>query len=140
MWLNVGRTNLKVHRVLSQLLATLDLSLAQHEILLMIRQHPGLTQMELSERLLVVKSNVSALLKKLEARGLVDRTQDAQDGRNKNLHLTSRGERLVEQSYRLQNRVVDAMASELSDDDLARLDDVMRRVDAALDELATENS
>ena len=138
VWLRVGRTNLKVHRVLSQLLATLDLSLAQHEILMMVRQHPGLTQMQLSERLLVVKSNVSALLKKLEARGLVKRRQDAEDARNKHLSLTKTGERLVERSCRVQNRVIEAMVAELSDSDLERLDDIMRRGDAALDELAAE--
>ncbi len=136
VWLHVGRTNLKVHRVLNQLLSTLDLSLAQHEILLTIGQHRGLTQRELSEQLLVVKSNVSALLKKLEARGLVARELDSKDSRNKRLTLTEAGERLVQKSFKLQNTVVDAMASQLSDDDLGRLDDVMGRVSHALDELS----
>ena len=73
-WLLVGRTNLKVHRVLNLLLGELDLSLAQHEILVTIRRSSGLTQRELSEQLLVVKSNATALLQKLESRGLIRRT------------------------------------------------------------------
>lgn len=138
VWLNVGRTNLKVHRVLGQLLATLELSLAQHEILMTIRQHEGLTQMQLSEKLLVVKSNVSALLKKLEARGLVKRKQDPQDSRNKHLSLTAAGERLVGRSFALQNKVVTAMTSKLTDTDLRRLDDITSRVEVALDDLAAD--
>lgn len=138
VWLHVGRTNLKVHRVLNQLLSTLELSLAQHEILMTIGQHRDLTQRQLSEKLLVVKSNVSALLKKLEARGLVSRALDSKDSRNKRLKLTVAGERLVEKSFELQNRVVDAMASQLSDDDLKQLDDVMGRVSNALDQLAAD--
>ena len=140
VWLHVGRTNLKVHRVLNQLLSTLELSLAQHEILMTIGQHRGLTQRQLSEKLLVVKSNVSALLKKLEARGLVSRAPDSKDSRNKRLKLTAAGERLVEKSFELQNRVVDAMASQLSDDDLKQLDDVMGRVSNALDQLTADDN
>ena len=139
VWLHVGRTNLKVHRVLNQLLSTQDLSLAQHEILMTIGQQPGLTQRQLAERLLVVKSNISALLKKLEARGLVSRELDSNDSRNKHLSLTRAGQRLVTKSFELQNQVVQAMASTLSDDDLRQLDDIMGRVSGALDLLEAEN-
>ena len=59
-WLTVGRTNLKVHRALNQLLGELDLSLAQHEILVTIRRHPGIAQRELADRLHVIKSNATA--------------------------------------------------------------------------------
>lgn len=135
VWLTVGRTNLKVHRALSLSLAQLDLSLAQHEILLSIWQNSGITQKELAENLLVVKSNVSALIKKLEARGLVHRECDPSDTRNKCLSLTDAGRQLVKKSFARQNRIIDAMASVMSDDDLNRTAVVMRRVGTALDEL-----
>ncbi len=135
VWLEVGRTNLKCHRALNTLLASVDLSLAQHEVLVMIRTFSGLTQKELSERLLVVKSNVSALIKKLEARGLVRREPDPHDSRNKRLSLTAAGERLVQRSFALQNRVVRAMTEVMTDEELTWTRDVMRRVGTALDEL-----
>lgn len=135
VWLGVGRANLKCHRALNNLLSGLDLSLAQHEVLVTIRQHDGLTQNELSDRLLVVKSNVSALIKKLESRGLVRRVVDQADSRNKRLSLTDEGHELVQQSFALQNRVVEAMTSVFSDDDLARIGAVMGRVSDALDAL-----
>ena len=132
-WLEVGWTNLKVHRVLNQSLASVDLTLAQHEILMTILQQDGITQRALSERLHVVKSNVSALLKKLEARGLVERQADPDDSRNKLLSLTRSGRELVERSFKLQNRIVEVMVAELSNDDLQRLSDVMSRAGRALD-------
>ena len=134
-WLNVGRTNLKVHRALNLLLGELDLSLAQHEILVTIQRHNGLTQRELSERLLVVKSNATALLKKLEARGLVRRTSDTEDSRVKRLSLTRKGQALVQQSFAVQCKVIKAMASVMSDAELDRMGDVMERVDGAIDSL-----
>ena len=137
VWLLVGRTNLKVHRLLNQLLARLDLTLAQHEILMTIRQYSGLTQKQLSEKLVVVKSNVSALLKKLEARGLVRRSPDAEDSRNKRLRLTEEGETLLRESFALQNQVVDAMVSALSDEDLRRTAEMMSRVNDATDRMET---
>ena len=138
VWLEVGLANLKCHRALNSLLATLDLTLAQHEVLVAIKRFSGLTQKELSQRLFVVKSNISALIKKLEARGLVERTPDAKDSRNKRLRLTRLGDTLVQKSFELQNRVVEAMTAVLTDADLARTHIVMRHVSDALDKLEAD--
>ena len=135
VWLQVGQTNLKVHRTLNALLASVDLSLAQHEILVNIHRDSGLTQKQLSEKLLVVKSNISALIKKLEARGLVRRAPDPRDSRNNQLTLTAQGEELVQRSFALQNRVVKAMVSVMSDAELELMRDVMERVSQSLDQL-----
>ena len=135
VWLTVGKTNLKVHRALNQSLSELDLSLAQHEILLSIWQRPGITQKQLADNLLVVKSNVSALIKKLEARGLVHRDCDPDDTRNKCLVLTDAGRKLVGQSFERQNTIIDAMASAMSDKELELIGDVMARVGKGLDTL-----
>lgn len=137
-WFEVGRANLMCHRVLNGLLADLELSLAQHEVLATINALDEPTQKELSERLLVVKSNVSALLSKLEARGLVTRQTDRSDSRNKRLRLTTAGRDLLNESMQRQNRVVSAMASELSDDELEELASIMQRASRALADLEQE--
>ncbi len=138
VWLTVGRTNLKVHRALNQSLGELDLSLAQHEILLSIWQKSGITQKQLAENLLVVKSNVSALIKKLEARGLVHRDCDPNDTRNKCLSLTAAGRRLVRKSFERQNKIIDAMVSVMQDKELQMTSEIMTRVSKALDRLLTK--
>lgn len=138
VWLAVGRTNIKVHRALNQSLAELDLSLAQHEILMSICQNSGITQKALAENLMVVKSNVSALIKKLESRGLVHREADTADSRHKRLSLTDAGQELVEKSFARQNRIIDTMTSVMSDEDLVNTADVNRRVGRALDQLLAE--
>jgi DNA-binding MarR family transcriptional regulator len=134
-WITVGRTNLKVHRALNQLLGELELSLAQHEILVTIRRNPDLKQRELADRLHVIKSNATALLQKLETRGLVIRTSDPDDSRINRLNLTRSGDALVEKSFAVQSRVIDAMASVMTDDELERTADVMKRIDTAIDDL-----
>ncbi|MEL7449747.1 MAG: MarR family transcriptional regulator [Pseudomonadota bacterium] len=139
-WLTVGHTNLKVHRVLNQLLGELDLSLAQHEILVTIQRSESLTQGELSERLHVIKSNASALLNKLEARDLVRRDPDPQDSRVRRLSLTPEGQTLVKRSFAVQSRVVRAMVSVMDDEELEQMADVMERVSASLDRLQARAS
>lgn len=137
-WVTVSRTNLKVHRVLNQLLGELNLSPAQHEILVTIRRHPNLTQRQLADRLHVIKSNATALLKKLSARGLVRRTTDPDDSRVNRLNLTPSGHTLVEKSFAVQTRVIETMASVLTDEELERTTDVMTRVGGAIDELVAD--
>lgn len=137
-WLTVGRTNLKVHRALNLLLGELDLSLAQHEILVTIHRQSGLTQRELAEQLLLIKSNATALLKKLEARGLIRRKADADDSRIKRLSLTRSGTTLVCKSFAIQTRVITAMAEVMTDDELEQTADMMKRVGAAIDNLTQE--
>ncbi|MEM8931226.1 MAG: MarR family transcriptional regulator, partial [Acidobacteriota bacterium] len=132
-WLAVGGAFVKCQRVLSGLLRDLDLSIAQHEILVKIHRHEGLSQKELAAHLLVVKSNVSALLRKLEARGLVSRETDGEDARRRRLTLTVEGRRLVRLSFARQNRVVHAMMSALEPHEVAALDSIMARVSSVLD-------
>ena len=137
-WITVGRTNLKVHRALNLLLGELDLSLAQHEILVTIHRYSGLTQRELSEQLMLIKSNATALLNKLEARGLVCRKTDAADSRIKRLSLTRSGISLVQKSFAVQTRVIKTMASVMTDDELERMAEMMKRVGNAVDDLIAE--
>ena len=128
---------MKVHRVLTQLLSELDLTLAQHEILVGIWQSPDITQQQLAEKLLVVKSNISALVVKLEKNGLLERTPDLSDNRNKRLILSADGEALVIRSLEKQNQVIRKMAAVLSNDDLEEVERIMTRVGGVLDEMLT---
>ena len=137
VWWLVGRTNMKVHRVLSQLLSELDLTLAQHEILVAIWQSPDITQQQLAEKLLVVKSNISALVAKMERSGLLERTPDPSDNRNKRLTLSPEGEDLVIRSLEKQNQVIERMVSVVDDKELEYIERIMRRVGPVLDEMLT---
>ena len=137
VWWLVGRTNMKVHRVLSQLLSELDLTLAQHEILVAIWQSPDITQQQLAEKLLVVKSNISALVAKLERSGLLERTPDPSDNRNKQLTLSPEGEDLVIRSLEIQNQVIERMVSTVDNKDLMYIERIMKRVGLVLDEMLT---
>ena len=132
-WVGVVRNYQKCFRLLSRLLEPLGLSVAQHEVLQTIGRRQGLTQQELADRLLVVKSNVSGLLQRLEAQRLVSREPDPADARSKRILLTPKGERVLLRSAALQARVVEAMMESVDDRELALNIEFNRRVGDVLD-------
>ncbi len=133
-WLNVGKVFLKCQRVLNQRLAEHEISIAQHEILLNIKQQPDMTAKELAKRLLVVKSNVSNLLKKLNQSGLVEIRSNKEDQRAKLICLTAAGEALVQETELIQREVVISMVKRASAADLQHTNSVMLGALASLSE------
>lgn len=110
-WLSVGRCHHRCLAVLTQRLAGLGVRLQEHEILLNLLREPGLTQQELARRCLVTKSGASMLVSGLEAKGLLQRLDDAQDARAWRLSLTAAGTRLAEKCRDVQGDVVAAMTA-----------------------------
>ena len=121
------------YAALSRELKPLGLSVAQHDMLVAIYDHDGATQQQLAEKLLVVKSNVTGLVTRLETRGLVRREVDPQDARAKRVTLTPEGKALVERSVEQQAVVLKQMVSVLRTDEVELLGDTMRRVRARLE-------
>ena len=134
-WLSVVRCYLKCQKVMNQKLAALDLTAAQHDILMNISHQPGRSQQQLSDRLLVVKSNISALLKKMVERGLIERRKSNEDARILELYLTPAGQNMLRKSMAIQIEMIQAMTGVLSDTEIQTNLDVMNRVFAALDKL-----
>ena len=135
-WLEVAKTYARCHRTLTERLAPLDLSVAQHEVLLAVARDEGLSQQILARRLLVVKSNVSAMLRRLESRGLVRRESDQADARGRRVFLTTGGRRLLRKSVAVHADVVRTMTSDLSDAQVSELGRIMRTVGSSLERAA----
>jgi DNA-binding MarR family transcriptional regulator len=73
-----------------------DLSPSQFNVLNLLQDHPdGLTQVDLSRRLIMHRSNVTGLVDRLEARHLVRRADDPADRRVFNVLLAPAGRKLL---------------------------------------------
>jgi DNA-binding MarR family transcriptional regulator len=92
--------------------------------LVIIGANPGLSQSTLGTVLGIARSGAMALADWMVERGLVERSRSPNDGRAWGLHLTARGERLVQ---RMRRRVVEedrrrtAVLSERERGELLRL-------------------
>lgn len=89
IWHRLNRMNNQYTQSTAEKLSEYNLSEPIADILGRIYDHPGITQKELSEKLLVTKGNIAQLVKKMENCGLIYREQN---GRTKHLYLTDEGE------------------------------------------------
>src|SRR5260221_8662239 len=107
--------------------AELDLGPSQARALHELDLERPISMRELAERLKSDPSNITGLIDRLEARGLVERRPDPTDRRIKGLALTAAGARLRE---RLLARLYSAPRSvaELSERDQRILRDVLERI------------
>ncbi len=72
-----------------------DLTETQFGVLEVLYHLGPLHQQELSDKLLVSKSNVVAVIDKLEKRGMVKRQRSTEDRRYIHVHLTKKGNEII---------------------------------------------
>src|ERR687894_2643563 len=129
-WLRLLRVTQKVERDLARQLKLWSLNNAQFDVLAHVGAAEGITQQELADSLVVSKGNVCQLLDKLEGRGWISRVQE---GRANRLFLTDEGRRLFEDVVPVHEAGIAERFSVLSEGDQARLHELLRRFDRALD-------
>jgi DNA-binding MarR family transcriptional regulator len=117
----------RVHAHFAAAVAELDLAPMQAKALHELDVEPPISMRELAERLKSDPSNVTGLVDRLEARGLVERRADQKDRRIKGLALTSAGARMRQ---RLFSRLYAAPRSvaDLSERDQRILREVLQRI------------
>jgi DNA-binding MarR family transcriptional regulator len=128
-WMRLARVYQKVDRASAERLRAWDLSVAQFDALTQIRAAEGLMQCELANRLLVTKGNISQLLDRLEARGLITRRKKS---RASLLYLTDAGRALMDEVTPGHEAFIAKQLGNLSDGDLTALQTALRRLDHAL--------
>lgn len=132
-WLSVVRAYNLCTSVLSERLEALELTLAEHEVLVNLLRLPGLTQQQLAERCFVAKSGISMLITRMEGAAWVVRTPSQTDARARLLNLTNTGLALAKRAHAIQVEVVRAMTERFTDDELIFVDESMTQVASALE-------
>jgi DNA-binding MarR family transcriptional regulator len=127
-WIAVAKVHMLVDKAMAAGLQPLGLKLVQYDILAAIYRFPGLTQQQLADKLVVGRSNLSMLLPRFAASGLVERRGDPGDARLKRLHLTPDGQALTERALAVQVGVIEGMMGALTAEECETLGDMMRRV------------
>ena len=102
--LSLVRTSSLMQKLSDRFFSRFGLTDVQFNILMILKEHrkEGLSQQELSEHLIVTKSNVVGLIDRLERGGYVTREAHPSDRRFNQIVLTSKGEKLeakIEESY-----------------------------------------
>jgi MarR family transcriptional regulator, organic hydroperoxide resistance regulator len=93
-------------------LAALDLTYPQYLAMLVLWENDGLTVKALGERLFLDSGTITPLLKRLEARGLLERKRNPQDERQVLVSLTESGRTMRNQAMSIPLAVGTALAGE----------------------------
>jgi DNA-binding MarR family transcriptional regulator len=95
------------------------------------RERDGLTFVELSRRLLVTAGNLTGIVDRLHAEGLVRRAVHPADRRAFRITVTPKGRRLVRRAQRRHHRALAALLAEVSARDLRMLRRLLDRLRAS---------
>ncbi len=90
---NLRMLDLRMMKTFSERIAKTGLTPAAATVILVADSNPGIPLGKLADALLVKRPNMTKLVKRLEARGLVRRRAAADDKRNISLVLTAAGQR-----------------------------------------------
>ena len=131
-WLHLARSFKKMQRREAGHLRCYHLTTAQFDVLAHLSAHPGVTQQELGERLLVTKGNVCGLVDRLAVAGLVERRPDPNDRRANHMFLTPVGEALACKVVPAHEAFIQAEMMVLDASEQRALLGLMRRLDRGL--------
>ena len=97
----------------------LDLTYTQYVAMLLLWENKIMTVKELGEHLYLDSGTLTPLLKKLEAKGFINRVRSTTDERNLNINLTAKGEKLRDAALEIPNHV--HRGTTLTDEELQAL-------------------
>jgi DNA-binding MarR family transcriptional regulator len=89
----------------------------QPRFLWLLKEHEGLTQMELARKHYVKPSTITGMLAKLEAHHYVYRISDETDKRNMRVYLTPEGKKLAMHGEAIITRIAHKMFEGFSDEE-----------------------
>jgi DNA-binding MarR family transcriptional regulator len=114
-------------------LEPLELHPREFAVLRAVKTNDGQSQQTLAERLHIPPSRIVAIVDELESRGLVERRPDPSDRRVWTIHLTRRGQTLLDDAFNLVVQHERAISHALSAKERAQLLELLNRIAASLD-------
>src|SRR5271166_280381 len=125
VWFRLVRLNTRSRLAVANRLRAFDLSVPQCDVLTTLTENEGLSQQELAARLYVTKGNISGLIDRLVASGLVERRALEGDRRSHAIFLTSAGHEMARRGIEAQKAFVADTLGCIAPERLALFDDLI---------------
>ncbi|WP_432829758.1 MarR family winged helix-turn-helix transcriptional regulator [Dactylosporangium sp. CA-092794] len=118
---------------------SVNLTMQQLKVLMLLSRHDGLSSQELTRHLGVTLATLSGIIDRMVAQGHVTRTEDPHDRRVRRIHLSPAGRELLEEITDNGARAQRRMLNRLDDETLGMLAVVLERMtEAAIAEAAEQ--
>lgn len=113
-------------------LADFGLNIPRFFVLSHLDKNPGITNMDLSDRLLCTKSNTSRIVQGMVKDALIQRIGHPEDRRSFQLYLTEKGKALFDQVQPAYTAQINALMSLIDDDKIDRYLEVSQSIETVL--------
>lgn len=110
----------------------LGLTATQFDIIATLGNQPPMTCKELGEKTLILKGTMTGVLERLEAKGLIEKIPNADDGRSYKIGLTKAGDRLFKKVFPEHLGYLEKNFEKLSPKDMDSAITALRNVKAIL--------
>ena len=128
----ISTTGYAIARRFRELLAPLGLEPRDFALLRTVATSPGVTQQAIGERMGVKPSRMVAFVDALEQRGLLERRQNPQDRRARELFLTEQGRDVLQRAFAIAVSHEQLLSGDLSEDEREQLMELLARVGSHL--------
>jgi MarR family transcriptional regulator, organic hydroperoxide resistance regulator len=125
VWFRLIRLHTRSRMAVANRLRAFDLSVPQCDVLTTLTEREGVSQQELAERLYVTKGNISGLIDRLAANGLVERRAIVGDRRSHAIHLTPAGRELALHGIEAQKNFVAETFGRITPEKLNQFDQLL---------------
>lgn len=134
LWVRLAKCYGLVLREVRDASSDSELSLSQFDVLAQLLRHPdGMTAGALSAELLVTAGNVTGLVDRLEAQGLVSRRASSDDARVRIVKLTADGKRLAQREVLRHEKLLARIFASLPPHEQSAIASSLDRVRSALE-------
>ncbi len=110
----------------------LGLTATQFDIIATLGNQPPMTCKELGEKTLILKGTMTGVLERLEAKGLIEKIPNADDGRSYKIGITKAGDRLFKKVFPEHLSYLEKNFEKLSPKDMDSAITALRNVKAIL--------
>jgi DNA-binding MarR family transcriptional regulator len=111
------------------------LTLPHFEVLMALNDGEGISQQDLTGRLMLTKGNICIIVQKMEAAGLIERRTDPVDQRFHRLYMTAAGRRLIAQVMPDHRDLAQRLFTGINPQDRQTLYRLLGALDQAFDDL-----
>ena len=96
----------------------MGLTMTQVDILAPLGNQPPMTCKELGEKTLILKGTMTGVLERLEAKGLIEKVANEEDGRSYKISLTKSGDTLLKKAFPEHLKYLGTAFSKLSNKEI----------------------
>ncbi len=127
-WLLLWKTARAVETYAHRCIQSLELGVSDFGVLEALLHKGDLPINALGNKVLLTSSSMTAAVDRLESQGLVERKNDPNDRRARLVSLTSKGQRLIEQAFKIHAKDMEKIMSPLSEQERALLITLLQKL------------